>query len=239
MNNRRRNPVVSAPRIALFFTAVAMSLARFPGSAAAQPLETAKSLFYVSPRGNDQWSGRLPAADREPQDGPFATLTAARNAIRRLKSENRLPGAVDVMVLEGTYHLAEPFVLTAEDTGNEKHPVTYSAYPGHHPVLSGGKVIDDWKPSQGKIVETHLPGGRRRERGSSVRSSSAGSVKPGPAGRIPILPTRSTAAGRSSNRRHRRRRASRIRIATPPSSRRGSGRIPSRRRSTCSPGIAG
>ena len=124
----------------------------------AQAAETATIVFYVSPRGNDQWSGRLPAADARQQDGPFAKLSAARDAIRRLRRENRLAGPVDVLLLEGTYHLAEPFVLTAEDTGTEKQPITYRAYPGHHPVLSGGRVIDDWRPFQGKIVESRLRG---------------------------------------------------------------------------------
>jgi len=119
--------------------------------------DSGRIVFYVSTKGSDQWSGRLPAPAANQQDGPFATLTAARNAIRCWKAANDLPGAVEVMVLDGTYHLAEPFVLTAEDTGTEKQPITYGAYPGHHPVLSGGKVINNWKPFQGRILETHLP----------------------------------------------------------------------------------
>ena len=54
--------------------------------------DPAKLVFYVSTLGNDQWSGRLPAPAANRQDGPLATLTAARNAIRRLKSQNNLPG---------------------------------------------------------------------------------------------------------------------------------------------------
>ncbi len=43
--------------------------------------------FYVSPSGNDQWSGRraTPTADRT--DGPLATLSAARDAVRRLRTQ--------------------------------------------------------------------------------------------------------------------------------------------------------
>jgi len=115
------------------------------------------AVFYVSISGSDQWSGRHPAPAVDRQDGPFATLTAARDAIRRLKATDSLPGAVEVMVLEGTYHLSEPFVLTSEDSGSEKHPITYTAYPSHHPVFSGGRVIQEWKPSAGKIIESHLP----------------------------------------------------------------------------------
>ena len=39
--------------------------------------------FYVSPRGNDAWSGRL--SDPNTTDGPFATLERSRDAIRTLR----------------------------------------------------------------------------------------------------------------------------------------------------------
>ena len=137
--------------ICLSFAAWSVTLAT------AGPHDSDRIVLYVSTNGNDGWSGQLPAPTVNRRDGPFATLTAARNAIRRLKSEKKLPGAVDVLILEGTHHLAEPLVLTTEDTGDEQHLVTWSAFPGHHPVLSGGTVINDWKPSEGRIVEAHLP----------------------------------------------------------------------------------
>ena len=34
--------------------------------------------FYVSPNGNDSWSGRLASPNRTRTDGPFATLERAR-----------------------------------------------------------------------------------------------------------------------------------------------------------------
>lgn len=113
-------------------------------------------VFYVSPQGNDKWSGRIPAPAADRKNGPFATLTAARDAIRKRKLAQDLPGAATVMLLDGTYHLSKPLVLTPEDTGSEKQPITYTAFPGHQPVLSGGRVIDGWKPAAGKIVEAHL-----------------------------------------------------------------------------------
>ncbi len=148
----------SSIRIALAGLVICLSLLAWSVSmATAGTHDSDRTVLYVATNGNDQWTGQLPAPNANRQDGPFATLTAARDAIRRLKATNRQPGAVEVMVLEGTYHLREPFVLTSEDTGSEKQPITYTAYPGHHPVFSGGKVIQNWKPSVGKIIESHLP----------------------------------------------------------------------------------
>ena len=44
------------------------------------------TVFYVATNGNDAWSGRLPAPNDAKTDGPFATITKARDAIRQLKA---------------------------------------------------------------------------------------------------------------------------------------------------------
>jgi len=44
-----------------------------------------KADFYVSPDGNDNWSGRLECPNASKTDGPFATLTRARDAVREMK----------------------------------------------------------------------------------------------------------------------------------------------------------
>ena len=75
------------------------------------------TFFYVSPEGDDEWSGRLPSINQQQNDGPFATLERARDAIRQLKANGPLTGPVTVMLLSGTYRLSEPFVLTGEDSG--------------------------------------------------------------------------------------------------------------------------
>ena len=106
--------------------------------------------FFVSKDGNDQWSGTLdsPAAG----DGPFASLDRARDTIRKLKLEGKLNQPVEVQVREGTYYLAEPLQFWGADSGTEQCPITYTAYPGETPVLSGGRRISEWQPYKDKIV---------------------------------------------------------------------------------------
>jgi len=94
---------------------------------------------------------------RESQDGPLATLTAARNAVRRLKAAKSLPGGVAVM--PPGWHVPSGGAVgpDCEDGGSEGQPVTYSAYPGHASGAERGRVVSDWKPFQGKIIETIGP----------------------------------------------------------------------------------
>ena len=60
--------------------------------------------FFVSPEGNDSWSGGRPEPSADKTDGPFATLESARDAARKLKPEQ----ARRIIVLAGRYFLQEP-----------------------------------------------------------------------------------------------------------------------------------
>lgn len=134
-------------------------------AAATEPAANSTTVLYVSTGGNDEWSGRRPARAANSTDGPFATLTGARDAIRALKRQRALEGAIVVMVLEGTYELHEPLLITAEDSGTDDRPVTYTAFPGHRPVLSGGMRIDDWRPYKDQVLQADL----RQVRNDRVR----------------------------------------------------------------------
>ncbi|HRR67609.1 MAG TPA: hypothetical protein P5063_08195, partial [Methanomassiliicoccales archaeon] len=48
----------------------------------AQSVRAVAVEVFVSPQGNDRWSGRLAAPNRSRTDGPFATLERARDAVR-------------------------------------------------------------------------------------------------------------------------------------------------------------
>jgi hypothetical protein len=119
-----------------------------------------KREFFIAAGGRDTWSGTLPQRNAAGTDGPLASLAGARSAIRQLKREfgGRLPCSVQVSLRDGRYPLAEPFVLTAEDSGDADFQVTYTAYAGETPVLSGGRVMSGWKPYKDKILQCPVPG---------------------------------------------------------------------------------
>jgi parallel beta-helix repeat protein len=103
--------------------------------------------FYVAPDGNDRASGKRPRFNDEKTDGPFATIARSRDAIRQLKREQggTLKQPVTVFLRGGTYFLTEPITFSAEDSGTKECPVTYQAYRNEKPILSGGRLIKEWR----------------------------------------------------------------------------------------------
>jgi hypothetical protein len=112
--------------------------------------------FYAAPNGSDAWSGKLARPNAARSDGPLATLTGARDAIRQLKQQGQLKEAVKVVVAGGRYDCTASLELNFEDTGTEQAPITYEAAKGAHPVFSNGRVIHGWQPGTNGIWHTHL-----------------------------------------------------------------------------------
>lgn len=119
--------------------------------------EDTAAAFYVSPSGNDAWSGTKAEPNADKSDGPFATVAKARDAMRGLKLRIKAEGPLRIVLRGGRYELAEPLVFTPEDSGNEKSPIVYAAYPGERPVLSGGRKVGGWKSGERGIWSTELP----------------------------------------------------------------------------------
>lgn len=136
-----------------FWFALACTSATWSWASQAQP----PRYYYVSPQGNDRWSGTLPAPNVAGTDGPVATLAQARNTIRALKTAGQFDRPITVMIEAGTYRLEKPFVLETEDSGTAACPITYTAYSGDRPVFSGGRIISGWTPYQGQILQVTLP----------------------------------------------------------------------------------
>lgn len=136
--------------------------------------------WYVSPQGSDRWSGKLSEANAARTDGPFASLVAARDAIRRARAAGQTAEPMTVHVRGGTYRLDAPLVLEPSDSGTAQAPVVYQAYPNERPVLSGGMAITGFRQN-GQLWEVTIPevqqgklyfrqlfvGGQRRTRARS------------------------------------------------------------------------
>ena len=102
-------------------------------------------IFYVAPNGNDSWSGKQSVPNASGTDGPFATITAARDAVRIKRQRRGIRQPVTIVLRGGTYFLTEPLVFTPEDSGTAEFPVTYAAYQDETPIISGGQLITGWK----------------------------------------------------------------------------------------------
>ncbi|MBI2705743.1 MAG: right-handed parallel beta-helix repeat-containing protein [Actinobacteria bacterium] len=74
-------------------------------------------------------------------DAPCALLDARARARELAASERR---DIVVRLADGTYPLAEPFVLDSNDSGRDGFRVSYEAAAGARPTLSGGTDVRDW-----------------------------------------------------------------------------------------------
>jgi hypothetical protein len=112
-----------------------------------------QATLYVATDGNDTWSGTLPAPNAAGSDGPFATLTRARDAVRALKAAGPLAAPVTVMVRGGAYYLENVLVFSPRDSGTKDCPIAYAAYPGEEPILCGGrKIAGPWRSYRDGIL---------------------------------------------------------------------------------------
>lgn len=115
--------------------------------------------FFVSPRGNDTWTGKRPEPGKG--DGPFATVDRARRAVRTLVTTLDRLRPVRVVLRAGTYYLDSPLEFGPEDSGSQNAPVIYAAAPGEKVTLSGGRrlVGGRWGEVNGRKAWTFdIPG---------------------------------------------------------------------------------
>lgn len=106
--------------------------------------------FFVSPRGNDTWSGKQAKPNWTKSDGPFQTIVRARDAIRALKTrDGSHQHPVTVMLDDGLYCQRDVLTFGPEDSGSEACPITYAARPGRTPIISGGLPLQNWQRDTG------------------------------------------------------------------------------------------
>jgi hypothetical protein len=105
-------------------------------------------VWYVAVNGDDSWSGRIPRANEEVTDGPFATLKAACKAACVLDTKQ----SRKIIIQEGQYFFNEPLVLTNKDSG-----LCIESAPGANVCIYGGRKVSDWKKDGEKFYSAELP----------------------------------------------------------------------------------
>src|SRR5438128_3309402 len=102
--------------------------------------------FYVSPQGNDSWSGTLDSPNAAGMDGPFASIAKAQSAVQSLKAAH--PNTpITIMLRGGTYYLplspTSPGALSfsSADSGADAGRITWTNFPNETPVINGGIPI--------------------------------------------------------------------------------------------------
>lgn len=131
--------------------------------------------LFVSPDGNDWWSGRLGEPNEERSDGPLATLAGAQRVLRERRGcrrQHREPEVgytaalacrpCTVWLRGGRYELSEPLCFDSRDSA----PVCFRAWPGETPCLDGGREITGWEETEVHGVsawKVDLPEVRRGE----------------------------------------------------------------------------
>jgi hypothetical protein len=112
--------------------------------------------FYVATDGSDQWSGTLEAPAPDGSDGPFASLSKARDAVRD-RIEKGLRRDVLVCIRGGLHEVAEPVIFGPQDSPGSRFSVTYAAYPGERPVFSAATPVRGWHEPAGRELPDGLP----------------------------------------------------------------------------------
>jgi len=118
--------------------------------------EMSNITLYVASNGNDAWSGSLLEPNSAENDGPFASLERARDAIRNLKNTGELKNPVTVFVRGGMYELGQTLKLEAQDSGSLDAPIVYRAYENENPIIIGGRQIADFTPYNENILQADV-----------------------------------------------------------------------------------
>ena len=116
--------------------------------------ELINATFFVSPSGNDNWSGTL-SEPKNNRDGPFFTIGRAQQAVRALLEDSQKEDIV-ILIRSGTYYLDEPLVFSPNDSGQGEFKVVYRNFPGETPTVSGGVLLSNWDLYDGKIFTTKV-----------------------------------------------------------------------------------
>jgi len=135
---------------------ILFSVGYVPLQHAAETEARVKPVFYVAPSslgGSDSNPGTI--------GEPFLTLERAKQVVRNVNKN--MTGDVVVYLRDGTYELEEPLVFQTDDSGQNGYRVIYMAYPGEHPVVTGGEQLLGWIPAGNAVYKANTHGLRFRQ----------------------------------------------------------------------------
>ncbi len=105
-----------------------------------------RNTIYVSPDGNDSNPGTI--------EKPLATIQAAMQAVRNLKTQSDSLQGITVYLRQGVYNVSQTLEFNQKDAGSDSHPVTFKGYKNEEVIISGGIEISpaDFKPIEDEQV---------------------------------------------------------------------------------------
>ncbi|MGX9418442.1 right-handed parallel beta-helix repeat-containing protein [Vibrio sp. WJH972] len=113
--------------------------------------------IYVSPEGNDAWSGLVASPNDSSTDGPVQTLERARDIVRNFKKiPNVGQTAIKVFLRGGTYFRSQSFVLGESDSGTQDAPIIWQNYKDEHVQIIGGVEVSGFSTITDKTVLSKL-----------------------------------------------------------------------------------
>ncbi len=99
--------------------------------------------LFVSPTGNDSWTGTQLSPNPSKNDGPLETVRAGLGRARELRGPD---SSVRIRLEDGTYTLDKPLLLEPADSGADNpHSLLIEAIHPGQAILSGGRRITGWK----------------------------------------------------------------------------------------------
>lgn len=106
-----------------------------------------QGLYYVAVNGKDAWSGTLPAPNAAGNDGPKASLAAARDASRVMAGLERR-----IVLGEGRFFQDQPLQLDSRDSG-----LVIAGAGVDKTIVYGGRRIEGWRQAGEHFWRAELP----------------------------------------------------------------------------------
>lgn len=138
----------------------------------------AVQVLFVSPDGDDTWSGGFATPLPDKKDGPLASLEAAQARVRDwIADTGKAREPIMVTLREGTYPIGATLDFTEADSGIGPAPVTWQAHPEETVILHGGTAVGEFRLLSDTAIPARVPG-RFRDRIHVVNLKEAGIAFP-------------------------------------------------------------